>query len=230
MTQRVGLLTSRGHPLLPSILHQLSARGGVSPVLLYDAKGLGVADRARLEERTLGALRGDIPDSTPAFEVPDHNGPDLRSLLRTENISLLANAGTPRRIATALLAAAPVVNAHPGLLPMYRGASCCEWAIYRDDPVGVSAHFMDEGLDSGPVILSRELEVRRGWSYEDVRIALYELLSVVLAEAIALVLARGLRPDTLPLQPPGEPLKPIPEELLAEVRAKLASGTYAHAH
>jgi len=50
-----------------------------------------------------------------------------------------------------------VLNAHLGLLPEVRGMSSPEWSILNDVPVGVTIHYIDEGIDSGPVLQQCEL-------------------------------------------------------------------------
>ena len=52
------------------------------------------------------------------------------------------------------------VNVHSSLLPKYRGAAPINWAIIRGEKVtGVTTIFMDEGLDSGPVLLKEKTEI-----------------------------------------------------------------------
>ncbi len=48
-----------------------------------------------------------------------------------------------------------VLNIHPGLIPEYRGRSPVEWALVEGGEVGVTLHFIDAGIDTGPVV-SRE--------------------------------------------------------------------------
>jgi len=45
-----------------------------------------------------------------------------------------------------------VLNVHLGLLPDIRGMSSPEWSLLKDVPVGVTVHFMDAGIDTGPVL------------------------------------------------------------------------------
>ena len=236
---RVGLLTTREHPLLGRLLERLG--GGRSTdatstrhvTVICDRKGLSRADFDRFAARTAGALPpvtvrwGDYE----AVDVDDHNGADTVATVRDRQIELLINAGTPRRLGAALLAAPRlgVLNVHPGILPKYRGASCCEWAILNDDPIGVTAHFMDEGLDSGPIILARTLPVRRGQTYPEVRAALYRLWIEACADAVDEVAARGLMPSMLPAQAEAATFGPIPDALLAQVVDKLQRGAYGHA-
>lgn len=229
----VGLLSTREHPLLPYFAESALNVTDVQVVLILDAKGLSQKDRALFEERTAGKLPlrdvERVVDRGSWILVPDHNAPETCTAIVQRRIPLLLNAGTPRRIGPALLATAPVINVHPGLVPRYRGATSFEWAVYNNDPVGVTAHFMDLGLDSGPVILQRELDLARGVSYVDARVALYQLTLAVSAEAIGLVLRERLHPRDLPAQPEGTPLPPIPKDLLITVQRRLERGEYAHA-
>ena len=228
----IGLLTTRRHPLLPYLLERLEGVAGVTPVLLFDEKDFSAKDAAIFTSRTDGAFPvrelGPWLRCYPAVDVPSHNGPECQAYVRETALELLVNAGTPRLVSAALLEAVRVgvLNVHPGVLPKYRGATCCEWAIYHDDPVGVTAHFMDTGLDSGPILFARQLPVRRGQTYTEVRVALYRLALDVCAEAVGLIVERGLKPAALAPQPPAAAFKPMPGDLLDEVKAKLARGEY----
>ena len=52
------------------------------------------------------------------------------------------------------------VNVHASLLPKYRGAAPIEWAIIRGEKVtGVTTMLMDAGLDTGDMLLTREVEI-----------------------------------------------------------------------
>ena len=50
-----------------------------------------------------------------------------------------------------------VLNAHLGLLPDIRGMSSPEWSLLKNIPIGITIHFMDEGIDTGPVLQRFEL-------------------------------------------------------------------------
>ena len=53
-----------------------------------------------------------------------------------------------------------VINVHPALLPAFPGLRAIEQALdYGVKVFGVTVHFVDEGVDSGPVILQRALEL-----------------------------------------------------------------------
>lgn len=230
----VGFLTTRSHPLLPYLLDRFRADAPeIQPVLLLDEKDFSEKDQRIFEQRTQGAFpsRGTSFVEEHAHEVvPNHNAEECQRAIRAHGIDLLINAGTPRLVGRdLLLATRGVVNVHPGILPKYRGASCPEWAVYHDDPVGVTAHFMDERLDAGPVLFTRELQVTKRDTYMDMRIALYRLAHATMVNAVQDVLARGLRASSLPAQEDAPVFKPIPNDLLAIAMEKLATGAYRHA-
>ena len=49
-----------------------------------------------------------------------------------------------------------VLNAHLALLPEIRGMSSPEWSLLRGVPLGITIHFVDGGIDTGPILLRRE--------------------------------------------------------------------------
>ena len=54
------------------------------------------------------------------------------------------------------------VNVHPSLLPRYRGPAPIQWAILNGDKkTGVSTMYLDEGMDSGDIILQKEIEINK---------------------------------------------------------------------
>jgi methionyl-tRNA formyltransferase len=52
-----------------------------------------------------------------------------------------------------------VLNLHPAFLPYNRGWHTPTWAILDDSPAGATLHVMDEGLDTGDIIVQRQLEI-----------------------------------------------------------------------
>lgn len=62
------------------------------------------------------------------------------------------------------------VNNHPSYLPYSRGKHGYYWTITEKEPFGVSIHLIDEGIDSGPILFQRKIEV----AIEDTGETLYE--------------------------------------------------------
>jgi methionyl-tRNA formyltransferase len=79
------------------------------------------------------------------------------------------------------------VNVHFSLLPKYRGAAPVNWALVRGErETGVTTMLMDEGLDTGPVLLQRSTEIEEG----ETAPLLLERLSHVGAELLVETLKR----------------------------------------
>jgi|TARA_B100000315_G_scaffold118364_1_gene108488 methionyl-tRNA formyltransferase len=62
-----------------------------------------------------------------------------------------------------------IINCHPGILPRYRGVGSCEWAVYESGPLGVTAHYVDHGIDTGPIIHREYVEPHAGETLYDFR-------------------------------------------------------------
>lgn len=99
------------------------------------------------------------------------------------------NGGIGIKLSDSMLRA-PVrgwVNVHPGRLPLYRGSSCPEWAYLLGDEVCATAHFMDGGIDTGPVIYSLRYNIDPEWDYYKFRANLYPFCATVLAMALTVI-------------------------------------------
>lgn len=63
------------------------------------------------------------------------------------------------------------LNAHMGLLPRFRGMNVAEWAVILGEQPGCTVHFIDEGIDTGPIIARRTVNTERCRSIDDLRAA-----------------------------------------------------------
>jgi len=79
------------------------------------------------------------------------------------------------------------INVHPGDLPRFRGCSCPEWQILKTEKFYATAHLMDEGIDTGPVIHKKQMEIKQYWGYYTFRSMVYPHCARVLLEALALL-------------------------------------------
>ncbi len=83
------------------------------------------------------------------------------------------------------------MNVHPALLPAFPGLHAVEQALDHGVRVfGVTVHFVDEGVDTGPIVLQRAVELPHARTPEEVLAQLHPLEHALLPEAIRL-LARG---------------------------------------
>ncbi|MEI6350510.1 MAG: phosphoribosylglycinamide formyltransferase [Verrucomicrobiota bacterium] len=112
----------------------------------------------------------------------------LLELLREAEVDLVVLAGYMRMIKPALLEAFPnrIINIHPSLLPKFPGLAAWKQALEAGATVtGCTVHYVDGGMDTGPVIARSEVPVLPGDTAETlharIQVAEHELYPAVLA-------------------------------------------------
>jgi len=89
-----------------------------------------------------------------------------------------------------------IVNVHPALLPSFPGIDAVEQALAHGVRVtGVTVHFVDEGIDSGPIILQRAVEVPESRDQGDLEERIHAVEHELLPEAVRLIAAGAVRID-----------------------------------
>jgi phosphoribosylglycinamide formyltransferase 1 len=122
----------------------------------------------------------------------------LADWLKERGARLVVGAGYMELLGSSFLVRFPgaVINVHPSLLPAFPGLGAIRQALdYGVKVFGVTVHFVDEGVDSGPVILQRAIELPGVHEPEEVRAALRPLEHALLAEAVRLFARGALSPD-----------------------------------
>jgi phosphoribosylglycinamide formyltransferase 1 len=83
-----------------------------------------------------------------------------------------------------------IVNVHPALLPAFPGLRAIEQALDHGVKVtGVTVHFVDEGVDSGPIVLQRAVPIPEDRDPEALEQELHRVEHELLPEAIRLIAA-----------------------------------------
>src|SRR6185436_8391054 len=90
--------------------------------------------------------------------VSSVNAPEaIAAIARAEPlVAVSAGSGILRKEALALPRLG-TLNAHMGILPGYRGMNVAEWAAFNDDPVGCTVFWVDQGIDTGPIVVTRSV-------------------------------------------------------------------------
>jgi methionyl-tRNA formyltransferase len=87
------------------------------------------------------------------------------------------------------------INVHPSLLPAYRGPYPLRWALANGERrIGVTTHFVDSGIDSGPILLQRIIDVRPGATERSLTVACLSDARDLVQESVALVFSGRARP------------------------------------
>jgi phosphoribosylglycinamide formyltransferase 1 len=166
---RLGVLASGGGTNLQAILDACASRkiAAEVAVVISNVPGAGALERAR---------KAGVPaEVIPSKGVPDRDAYDLRLVdaLRARRVDLVCLAGYMRLVTPAFLRAfgptpesrgcPRIVNVHPGLLPSFPGLHAQRQCLeYGARFAGCTVHFVDEGTDTGPVIVQAIVPVLPG--------------------------------------------------------------------
>ena len=203
---KVGVLASGAGTNLQAILDRVHGHEGVEVVAvgsdkpaaqaLARAESAGVASQAFPVERRGDPTRGG--PSPAAF--PDRVARDeaMAAWLAERGVELVVLAGYMQLLSPGFLDRFPqrVINVHPALLPAFPGIGSVEQAIaYGVKVFGVTVHFVDEGVDTGPIILQRALDLPEARDASEVRAALRPVEHDLLCEAVRLIARDAVRID-----------------------------------
>ena len=92
------------------------------------------------------------------------------------------------------------LNIHGAILPSIRGADSNLWAIWEDFPQGITAHFVDTGVDTGDIILTRKYQAKEGETYESMMRNIFFMKCEVLIESISLINKSDFSPSKQNIQ------------------------------
>lgn len=116
--------------------------------------------------------------------------------LEAKKIDLVALAGFMRILSPEFIARfrGRIVNVHPALLPAFPGAHAIRDAYEaKVKETGVTVHFVDEGVDTGPVILQEKIPVLAKDTLESLEARIHEAEYRIYPEALRLVLSGEIK-------------------------------------
>jgi phosphoribosylglycinamide formyltransferase-1 len=118
--------------------------------------------------------------------------------LASEGVELVVLAGYMAILDAGFVARFPdrILNVHPSLLPAFPGVRAIEQAVEHGVKVfGVTVHLVDEGVDTGPIVLQRAIELPDARDPAAVHNGLRPIEHELLPRAVRLVAAGRLRRD-----------------------------------
>ena len=189
---RVAVLASGEGTNLQALLDRVNGRDGIAVVAV-------ASDRpaARALERARSA--GVVAAVFEREQYGDRASRDraMAAWLAEQGAELIVLAGYMELLSPEFLRrfAGRVINVHPALLPAFPGLRAVQQALdYGVKVFGVTVHFVDEGIDTGPVILQRavELDAQR---VEEVMERLQPVEHELLPEAVRLIASGAVRVD-----------------------------------
>ncbi len=154
-----------------------------------DAQGLQRAERAGIE--------------TGVFTLSDDGAREARDdtlgdWLEARGVRLIVLAGWMELLGPEFISrfAGRIINVHPSLLPAFAGLGAIEQAVeYGVKVTGVTIHYVDAGMDTGPVVLQEALGLSYPAAIADIEQRVHAVEHRLLPRAVRLISRGRVRPD-----------------------------------
>jgi len=154
-------------------------------IVLSDVEDAGILDYARAR----GIRAEFLGPSRFRTKLEPEAEARLVAMLREAQVELVVLAGYMRMIKAPMLEAFPnrIVNIHPSLLPQFPGLTSWKQALEAGASVtGCTVHYVDGGMDTGPILAQSEVPVLPGDTAESlharIQVAEHALFPAVLAK------------------------------------------------
>lgn len=184
---RIAVLASGGGTNLQAILDKLHGGGEVEVV--------GVAsDKPGARALTRASEAGVETGTFPADDYADRNERDLAiaDWLTELDVELVVLAGYMQLLSPEFILRFRnrIINVHPALLPAFPGLDAVQQALDNGSRVtGVTVHYVDEGVDSGPIISQRAVPVPERRDRGELEERIHAVEHELLPEAIGMIAA-----------------------------------------
>lgn len=132
------------------------------------------------------------------LQPEDINGGDVVDMVAGHRADLLLSVYYTQIFRPPILGAVsgPALNFHPALLPRHRGTAPLVWAIVEgDERTGLTVHHVDDGVDTGPVIVQHPLPIHP----DDTGFELHQKMALLVRATAADLLRRVVRGKPLPV-------------------------------
>ncbi len=190
---RIGVLASGRGTNLQALLDRVHGSDGISVVAVAsDKPEAGALARAKAAGVASGVFvageYGDRPQRDDA----------MAAWLAERGVELVVLAGYMQLLSPGFLSRfrGRVINVHPALLPAFPGLQAVQQALdYGVKVFGVTVHFVDDGVDTGPVILQRAVELPDARSAAEVMEHLQPIEHELLPAAVRLIAAGAVWMD-----------------------------------
>ncbi|TML43968.1 MAG: phosphoribosylglycinamide formyltransferase [Actinobacteria bacterium] len=150
------------------------------------ARALDRAAKAGIEAAAFPAIE---------FDSREHRDEELADWLTERGVELVVLAGYMQLLTKPFLERFPgrILNVHPSLLPAFPGAHAVEDALaYGAKVTGATVHFVDEGIDTGPIVLQEAVEVLEDDTPETLHTRIQQVEHRLLPTAVRLFLEGSL--------------------------------------
>jgi phosphoribosylglycinamide formyltransferase-1 len=189
----VGVLASGTGSNLQALLDKVHGRDGIEIVLV----GSNKPDAPALERAREAGVETAV---FPAADYADRAARDeaMADWLERGGVELVVLAGFMEILSPGFIQRfnGRIVNVHPSLLPAFAGVDSIRQAFdYGARVTGVTVHFVDEGVDTGPIILQEAFDLPYHRDIEAVETRVHQIEHELLPRAVRLIAAGAVEVD-----------------------------------
>lgn len=208
---RLGILTyDYAHLKTEQLVCRYIQNDKISEINLY-----ALPFNPRAERAVIIPHRPDMTHSVPTESLAElskvkfQKWDGVEKIGEFNDIFVIGGAGI---VDVAFAAGKPIVNAHPGIIPLTRGLDSFKWAIYNDDPAGNTLHLIDNEVDKGEILQIKYTPVFASDSLETLSRRHYENEIDMLANVLEVINNRII---------PSDIEKPATMRMKAEIEAEM---------
>ncbi|MBS4216384.1 phosphoribosylglycinamide formyltransferase [Neobacillus rhizophilus] len=157
-------------------------------LLVCDQPGAYVIERAREAEISTFVFNAKDYPNKEAYES------EIVMLLKNKQVELIVLAGYMRLVGSTLLSEyeGRIINIHPSLLPDFPGKDAIGQALAAHAKwSGVTIHFVDEGMDTGPVIVRERVRIEENETRESLQWKIQEIEHKLYPSILQMLLTKG---------------------------------------
>ena len=135
----------------------------------------------------------------PCLEFHDHHAPEALDFLRSMRPEVIVFTGGGLLRKNLLeIASKGVVNCHMGPLPRYRGMDVVEYPVLEgrlnQEGIGLTLHYIDAGVDTGPILLQEKIEPRHAETFALLRHRMERKMVELMVEGIRKLAEGSIEP------------------------------------
>lgn len=190
MTKKIAIFISGRGSNMESLLNKSRKENLVADFIVVSdnerAEGLNIAQKMNVKTFVLKDCGG-------GSRLSIENSNEIKNILVDEKVELVLLAGFMRIIPKDIIDSFPniFVNIHPSLLPSFKGKNAQRQAFeYGVKISGCTVHFVDSGIDSGPIIFQRCIDISSAENPEEAGRMILEAEHQAYFEAMKLLLLK----------------------------------------
>ncbi|GIN63718.1 phosphoribosylglycinamide formyltransferase [Robertmurraya siralis] len=158
-------------------------------LLVCDNLGAYALERAKNEEIPYFVFNAKEYDGKEAYEI------EILKKLKKHEVDFIVLAGYMRLIGKTLLDEfeGRIMNIHPSLLPAFPGKDAIGQALTAKVKVsGVTVHYVDAGMDTGPIIAQKPIEISEQETKESLQMKIHQVEHELYPKVIQQLIKEGI--------------------------------------